>query len=399
MKNFRAVPPDTFLIGGHATGENGKKEKKNEQTNLNHSLSLGLSYTRGQIKTAPVFLFTSELNHAKTYRSVPNFEIIPEAIRVLELEGQSILDCARRLSQGPSAEAFKKAVECMNQALERGGKIVVTGVGKSGKIGQKISATLLSTGSLSIYLHSAEGFHGDLGMVRGEDVVLALSYTGNTDEVIRLIPSLKKLNVPIIGLGGNGHSKLARECTIWIDGEVTHEACPHNLAPTSSTTVALALGDAIAMTLMQLRGFPAQSFAANHPGGSLGKKLTLKVSDLMHSGDQVAVLDAHATMEQVVITSTEKKLGAVLIVDKLQLLGIITDGDLRRALRKREKFFDLIASEVMTPHPVTVGLETMAYEALEIMENRASQISVLPVVDAEGHWRGVIRLHDLIQSF
>lgn len=327
-------------------------------------------------------------------------ETIPEVTRVLQLEGQAILDCAERLkNQSNSAKSLEKAVELFQRSLEQGGKIIVTGVGKSGKIGQKIAATLSSTGSLSVFLHPTEGIHGDLGMIQPQDSVFVLSYTGNTEEIMRLLPSLKMRGVSVVALCGNSNSKLATSCDAWIDGGVEQEACPFDSAPTTSTTLALALGDAVAMTLMQLRGFDAEAFARNHPGGSIGRKFNLKVEDLMHQGEFVPCVGPEASMDEVVIASTQKKLGAVLVVQEMQLLGLITDGDLRRALRHRERFFDMKASEVMTSGPITAAPEMMAQAALQLMENRSSQISVLPVVDSLGNWKGLIRLHDLVRSF
>jgi arabinose-5-phosphate isomerase len=325
-------------------------------------------------------------------------EVIPEVVRVLQLEGQSILQCAERLSVHSVADQFSRALEILHRCLELGGKIVVTGLGKSGKVAQKIAATLSSTGSLAVYLHPTEGLHGDLGLIRSPDVVLALSYTGNTDEIVRLIPSLKSLRVPIIGMGGNSQSRLAVECEAWIDAQVDQEACPHNLAPTTSTTLALALGDALAVTLMQLRGFDSKSFAQNHPGGSLGRRLSLKVEGLMHSGNAVPIVRKNTLMREVIVISTQKKLGAVLVVENEKLLGIITDGDIRRALQHEEKFFQLSAEQVMTLNPVTATPDMMAQTALELMENIPSQISVLPVVDRQGSWKGILRLHDLVRA-
>jgi arabinose-5-phosphate isomerase len=322
-------------------------------------------------------------------------DLLSEVTRVLRMEGQAILDCAERLKGAPS-QSVVQALQLLHEALERGGKIIVTGVGKSGKVGQKIAATLCSTGSLAVFLHPTEGLHGDLGVLSSKDVVLAFSYTGNTEELVKLLPSIKSLRVAVIGVGGNAESKIARQCDVWLDGFVAQEACPHNLAPTTSTTLALALGDALAIALMQMRGFDAQGFAQNHPGGSLGRRLSLRVADVMHQGAQVPTVNALASMDEVVVVSTQKKLGAVLVVEGQKLLGIITDGDLRRALKHREKFFGMKASEVMTPSPVTVRAEMMAKEALDLMENRNSQISVLPVMDEQGHWKGLVRLHDLI---
>jgi len=326
--------------------------------------------------------------------------MISKILRVLRVEAQALVDCAERIEKNKQvAEAFEKAVGTMQHSLKNGGKIVVTGVGKSGKVAQKISSTLCSTGSLAVFLHAGEGLHGDLGVVRSGDVVLALSQTGNTEELLNLLPSVKSLGVPILGLGGNSRSRLATLCDAWMDIQVAEEACPHNLAPTTSTTLALAVGDALAIALMESQGFDSNAFAQNHPGGSLGKRLNLKVSDLMHTQDAVAVVGPEATMDEVVVVLTEKKLGVVLIEEKGLLTGIITDGDLRRALQHREKFFDFQAKDVMTRNPVTLTPDKPARFALELMENRPSQIAVLPVVNQQGGWVGVIRLHDLVKEF
>jgi arabinose-5-phosphate isomerase len=326
-------------------------------------------------------------------------DVAAEITRVLKLEGESILLASKRLGSSEAQREIGAAVAFLQKALSSGGKIIVTGVGKSGKVGQKIAATLCSTGSMAIFVHPTEGLHGDLGLVSSKDAVLALSYTGNTEELISLLPSLKSLGVPVIGVGGNSRSKLASSSSAWIDASVEQEACPHNLAPTSSTTLALAIGDAIAVALMKLREFDAEAFAQNHPGGSIGKKLHLCVGDVMHRGDDVARVGPGASMDEVVVVSTQKKLGAVLVVDGERLEGIITDGDLRRALKHREKFFQLKASDVMTAKPVTANMEMKAVTALELMENRPSQISVLPVTDGAGHWKGILRLHDLVRLF
>ena len=327
-------------------------------------------------------------------------KVLTEVVRVLQLEGQSILDCVHRLeSEVELGESVQQIVDCLSRVLETGGKLIVTGVGKSGKVAQKIAATLSSTGSLAVFLHPTEGLHGDLGVVQKKDAVLALSYTGNTEELVRLLPSLKALGVPIVGIGGNRSSQLAQSADFWLDASVKQEACPHNLAPTASTTLALALGDALAVALMQLRGFDSKAFALNHPGGSLGRRLHLKVADLMHTGASVATVSPQASMHEVVIASTEKKLGIVLVVEGSLLRGIITDGDIRRSLQAQEKFFTLKASDVMTQNPVVTFPESMAHSAIDLMENRKSQISVLPVVDQNMNWKGVLRLHDLIRVF
>ncbi|MGZ3707823.1 MAG: KpsF/GutQ family sugar-phosphate isomerase, partial [Bdellovibrionota bacterium] len=281
------------------------------------------------------------------------------------------------------------------------GKIVVTGVGKSGKVGQKIAATLSSTGSFAVFLHPTEGLHGDLGLVSSRDVIVAISYTGNTEELVRLLPSLKSLRVPIIAISGNRSSALAEQCDAMIDAYVEAEACPHNLAPTTSTTLTLALGDAMAMALMQLRGFDAKSFALNHPGGSLGRRLNLKVSDVMQRGEAVATVTADASMDDVIMALTRKMQGGVLVVDGPKLLGLITEGDVRRALKHREKFFTMKASQIMTSKPITTTPETLAHSALALMENRPTEISILAVVETPGsdHWAGIVRVHDLVKAF
>ncbi|MBY0471957.1 KpsF/GutQ family sugar-phosphate isomerase [bacterium] len=326
-------------------------------------------------------------------------ENLMEITRVLKLEGDAILQCAQRLEASPEAGAqMDKALDLFKSTLEQGGKIVVTGVGKSGKIAQKIAATLSSTGSLAVFLHPTEGLHGDIGVVTSRDAILAMSHTGNTEEILKLVPSLRTLRVPIVGMGGNDQSVLAQKCDVWLDTSVSQEACPHGLAPTTSTTLALALGDAIAVTLMKLRGFKSTDFAANHPGGSLGKRLTLRVSDLMQRGDAVGTVTKETPIDEVIGCHTKKNLGAVLVVEGSKLLGIITDGDIRRALRHRDRFFDFKAKDVMSTKPVTIDPDQMAQEALTLMENRPNQISCLAVVDAQGNWAGVIRLHDLVRN-
>jgi arabinose-5-phosphate isomerase len=327
-------------------------------------------------------------------------QILETFARALEIEMQALSGCLARVREDArTRDALLRAIDLIRSRLDTGGKIIVTGVGKSGKIGQKIAATLASTGSLAVFLHPTEGLHGDLGMVTSADVVLALSHTGNTDEILRLVPSIKSLGVPVIGLGGNPTSQLAQASDAWIDGRIELEACPHNLAPTSSTTLALALGDALAVSLMNLRGFDQRSFAMNHPGGSLGRRLQLKVRDVMQPAEVVPRVSPDATVETVIEEAGKRNFGAVLVVEGPVLRGIITDGDLRRALSHREKFFHLRASEIMTASPVTAHEGMMAFEALEKMENRPSQIKELPVVDASGHVRGLLRLHDLVRIF
>ncbi len=328
-------------------------------------------------------------------------ELLSEIRRTLTLEGDTILNTARTLENPTDARAaaWIKATKLLESALDDGGKIVVTGVGTSGKIASKVAATLSSTGSQAIYLHPTEGLHGDLGFVQSKDVVMAFSYTGNTEELLRILPAFKALKTPIISVTGNLRSRLAEFSDAVIDASVAAEACPHNLAPTTSTTLSLAIGDALAMALMKLRNFDAESFARNHPGGSIGRKLNLSVADAMQKGDTVGVVNEDTMMDQVVVVATQKRLGAVLVVRDKKLLGLITDGDIRKALSHRERFFQLKAGEVMTKNPTTAIPEMPARDAIALMENRKSQISVLPVTDRDGNWLGLLRLHDLLQTF
>jgi arabinose-5-phosphate isomerase len=323
-------------------------------------------------------------------------DIIQEVIRVLETEAEGLRAFTERVRQD-SARTLEKAVQLLSGTLQQGGKIVVTGLGKSGKIGQKTAATFCSTGSLAVYLHPTEGLHGDLGVVSEKDCVLAFSQTGNTEDILNLLPALRERGVKVIAVAGKAQSRLAQTADLWIDSSIPQEACPHQLAPTTSTTLALAIGDALAVALMQLRGFDEKSFAKNHPGGALGRRLTLKVSDCMHSGSAVGTVTPQTAMEEVVHAATRSPLGGVLVTEGPRLLGLITDGDIRRALSHREKFFDLKAADIMTHQPITVTTDQLATQALSQMENRERPLGVLPVVNAEGHWRGLVRIHDLVQ--
>lgn len=320
------------------------------------------------------------------------YDDLNEARRVLEVEAQCILAARDKLD-----ERFERAVALIVDAVEHGAKVVVSGVGKSGKVAAKVAATLASTGTPAFFVHAVEAQHGDLGIVAPRDVMLVFSYSGTSDEIVRLIPPLKRRGSKIIAVVGNTKSALALEADIALDGSVAKEACPLNLAPTSSTTVALALGDALAMALSVRFDFKEENFLVNHPGGALGRRLTLKVSDLMKSGDDIAWVSEKEKMDRIVDLSSQKKLGAVIVgTPKSPGFGLITDGDIRRALKHKAKFFDFTAADVMTRNPVSVKVTDKAIRALELMENRTSQISVLPVVDDAGSCVGLVRLHDLI---
>lgn len=317
-----------------------------------------------------------------------------QVVDLMLMEAEAIRVTASRLKRKPVKQALELMYACR-------GKIVLIGVGKSGNIAEKIAATLTSTGSAAVYLHPSDALHGGLGLVTSQDVVVALSNSGETDEVITILPYLKHRQVPIIAIVGNLRSTLARTAEVVLDASVDQEACPLNLAPTTSTTVALAVGDALAMTLMQVKGLTLDDFALNHPAGQLGKRLTLRVADLMRKDEENPTIQMGAAWLEVITAISRGGLGAVSVVDKRgHLAGIITDGDLRRALQKIEpaELEKLECGSLMTRNPVIASPEMLAFDALRLMEDRASQISVLPVVDLEGLCVGLIRLHDIVRS-
>ncbi len=312
-------------------------------------------------------------------------------VDLLLLEARAIERSARTLN----AESVEAAVSII---LRSNGKLVTTGIGKSGVIAQKIAQTLTSTGTVSIFLHPSDAIHGGLGAVGRDDVALALSNSGETEELLALLPALRTRTVPVISIVGDPNSTLARKSDVVLEASVDREACPLNLAPTTSTTVALALGDALAMTLMETKGLTAEDFASNHPAGRLGKRLTMRVADLMQPSPNVL---PGAGWLQVVKSISDASLGAVNIVDeRQQLVGIVTDGDLRRTIERTPAMdlSSLKAEQMMTRDPIKATPEMLAYDALRLMEDRASQISVLPVVDEEGRVVGLLRLHDIVRS-
>lgn len=308
------------------------------------------------------------------------------AAQVLEIEAQAILDLRERLGPG-----FERAVGAL---LACTGRVVVTGMGKSGLIGQKLSATLASTGTPSLFLHPAEAIHGDLGRIVPGDVVVAISYSGETEEIVALLPSLKRLAVPLVALTGNPQSTLGHAADVHLDVGVRQEACPLGLAPTASTTAALAMGDALAMALLERRGFTADDFAVLHPGGRLGQKL-LRVEDLMHRGDDLPRVLPTTPMKDVLFEMTRKRLGVTTVAEADgRLLGLISDGDLRRQMEKHGyTLLDRRAEECMTARPRTIAPRALATEALALME--AGKITSLVVTDPGGQLLGLIHLHDL----
>ncbi|MEG0135615.1 MAG: KpsF/GutQ family sugar-phosphate isomerase [Cetobacterium sp.] len=281
----------------------------------------------------------------------------------------------------------------VNLILESKGKVVITGIGKSGIIGKKIAATLASTGTHAVFMNAAEGLHGDLGIISKNDIVIAISNSGNSDEVLSIIPSIKKIGAILVAMTGNPNSSLGKLSNAILNIGVEQEGCPLNLAPMSSTTSTLVMGDALATVLIKARNFKPENFAVYHPGGSLGRRLLMKVKDVMHKDLPIVATDSD--MDNIIMTMTKKRLGVVCIVENDILLGIITEGDIRRALKMKDKFFNLKAEDIMTTNYTYATEDIMALDALELMENRESQISVLPVLDGK-KVVGVVRIHDLL---
>jgi arabinose-5-phosphate isomerase len=312
------------------------------------------------------------------------------ARRVLEIEADAVRALAPRLDA-----RFAAAVRLL-RACE--GRVIVAGMGKSGLIGRKIAATLASTGTPAYFLHPAEGVHGDLGVLVRGDVLVLLSNSGETDELLAIIPSVKRLAVPMLLLTGAPDSALARVCDVVLDVAVREEACPLDLAPTASTTAALALGDALAMALLEVRGFRPEDYGDRHPRGTLGWKSTLRVRDLMHTGDAIPVVAEDVLMKEVIEEMTRKRFGMTTVVDRAgRLAGVITDGDLRRLLLRGEAFDVLRAGEAATRAPKTIDADALAASALELME-ASGPITSLVVLDGAGRPAGIVRMHDIVRA-
>lgn len=314
---------------------------------------------------------------------------LARAREVLDIELRALRSIRSRLD-----ERFVRAVGLLVETLRRRGKILVLGIGKSGHVGQKIAATLTSTGSTAVVLHSVDALHGDLGVVHDGDAIVALSYSGETEELLHLIPALKRFSVKIIALTGGLHSTLARHSDVVLDCRVPKEACPFNLAPTASTTAMLALGDALAMALLDARGFRRQDFARHHPAGAIGRALLLRVGDIMRSGPRNAVAGQKITVKAALLVMTRAKSGSVSVTDhRGRLAGVFTDGDLRRRMAVDEHVLARPLSEVMTRHPVCIREDAMAVEALKVFNER--NIDDLIVVNARREPVGLIDLQDL----
>ncbi len=322
-------------------------------------------------------------------RHLPAEEILAIGRRVVAIEGAAVQAMVPRVD-----ERFARAVEILAGCE---GRVVLTGMGKSGLVARKIAATMASTGTPALYLDPAEAVHGDLGMLARGDVVVALSYSGGTEELLGLLPAVKRFGLPLVALVGNGRSTLAQQSDVWLDVSVAEEACSLNLAPTASTTAALAMGDALAVALLEERGFRAEDFALLHPAGVLGRRLLLRVQDLMQTGDRLPVVAEAASMQDAILEITSKRLGMTAVVDGGgRLTGILTDGDLRRAMQRFSDAVTRRVGECMTRNPKRIEREALAARAVQVME--AHSITALLIVDGADRPEGVIHLHDLLKG-
>nr|WP_024306986.1 KpsF/GutQ family sugar-phosphate isomerase [Pseudomonas sp. P818] len=316
-------------------------------------------------------------------------DLIDSAQRTIRLEIEAVQELLPRINAD-----FIKACELI---LNCKGRVVVVGMGKSGHIGNKIAATLASTGTTAFFVHPAEASHGDMGMITKDDIVLALSNSGSTAEIVTLLPLIKRLGIRLISMTGNPDSPLAKAAEVNLDARVSQEACPLNLAPTSSTTASLVLGDALAIALLEARGFTAEDFAFSHPGGALGRRLLLKVENVMHAGDALPRVNRGTSLRDALLEMTQKGLGMTVVLEEDgRLAGIFTDGDLRRTLDKGIDVRQASIDEVMTPHGKTARAEMLAAEALKIMEDH--KINALVVVDDQDNPVGALNMHDLLRA-
>ena len=310
------------------------------------------------------------------------------ALRTIDIESQSILELKTRIDS-----AFEGACELI---MASQGRVAILGIGKSGHVGRKIAATLASTGTPAVFVHPAEAGHGDLGMITEQDVVVAISNSGTSEEIMTLLPVLKRKGIPLIGLTGATESPLAHECRYVLDVGVKEEACPLGLAPTSSTTAALVMGDALAMALLEARGFTEEDFAISHPGGRLGRKLLVKVEDIMHSGDSIPRVTAHTSLADALVEMSRKGFGMTTVVEAEELIGVFTDGDLRRCLDAGKDLHATRVADVMSANFKHIAASALAAEAANIMQK--SQVYVLIVIDSDHRLSGILRMHDLLQA-
>ncbi|MDR2113563.1 MAG: KpsF/GutQ family sugar-phosphate isomerase [Candidatus Accumulibacter sp.] len=324
---------------------------------------------------------------------IPAIEPSPQALdlarQVLRIEGEAVLALRERIDH-----AFLRALALI---LNCRGRVIVSGIGKSGHIGRKIAATLASTGTPAFFMHPAEASHGDLGMITAEDVVIGISNSGESAELLNIVPSIKRRDARLIAMTGNGRSTLSRDADVHLDAGVAQEACPLNLAPTASTTAALALGDALAVALLDARGFGAEDFARSHPGGALGRRLLIRLRDVMRAGEAIPAVAPEASLAETIREMTRGTLGMAAVVSpERKVLGIFTDGDLRRAVLRHANPQSLAIGELMTRHPRVMEPERLAAEAVEMMEKH--KINQILVVDREERLVGVLNMHDLFQA-
>ncbi len=310
------------------------------------------------------------------------------ALRTIDIESQSILELKTRIDS-----AFEGACELI---MASPGRVAILGIGKSGHVGRKIAATLASTGTPAVFVHPAEAGHGDLGMITEQDVVVAISNSGTTEEIMTLLPVLKRKGIPLIGLTGATESPLAHECRYVLDVGVKEEACPLGLAPTSSTTAALVMGDALAMALLEARGFTEEDFAISHPGGRLGRKLLVKVEDIMHSGDSIPRVTAHTSLADALVEMSRKGFGMTTVVEAEESIGVFTDGDLRRCLDAGKNLHATRVADVMSANFKHITASALAAEAANLMQK--SQVYVLVVTDSDHRLSGILKMHDLLQA-
>jgi len=316
-------------------------------------------------------------------------DYLAEGKNIINQEARGLLELAEKLDQN-----FEKAVTALKDCS---GRIIVMGVGKSGIIGRKVASTLASTGTPAFFLHPGEAGHGELGMITDQDIILIISNSGETSEILNILPSLKSMGIKIINMCGNNTSVLWRNSDINLNIKVSSEADPNNLAPTTSTTAALALGDALAIVILKVRQFQPEDFAKLHPGGSLGKKLTMKVSDLMHKGDMVPKVNKDATIKEILFVLTKIGLGIAIVVESDNtLLGVFTDGDLRRLIENEKDFINIKISRVMKKNPKTISADELAYNALSKMKD--FKITALVVTDASNKVIGVVNIHEILRA-
>jgi len=310
------------------------------------------------------------------------------AQQVLQIEAEAISRLAHRLDN-----SFNLATSLILQCQ---GRVVVSGMGKSGHIGNKIASTFASTGTPAFFMHPAEASHGDLGMITPQDVIIAISNSGESEELLQIIPALKRLDVKIIAMSSNPASTLAKQANIHLDLSVEKEACPHGLAPTASSTACLALGDALAIAVLEQRGFSAEDFARAHPGGSLGRKLLLRIADIMRIGDAIPQVELAATLKDALLEISRKGLGMTAVVDQGKVVGIFTDGDLRRTLENNTDIFHSKIGDLMHQNPLTVAPQDLALSAVQVMDQR--KVAALLVVDGQGQLVGAVNMHDLLMA-